>query len=90
MLSKRNSASSLNESIVAVPLFDVSLAVTPGVLISPVIEDCGGGGGVVKGGVSILPAKAVKESANVSTVAMQSCLSFLILNLLSILSLVKV
>jgi hypothetical protein len=87
MLLNRYSATSVTESTAAVSLFDVSLVVTAGVSIIPVIED---GGGDVTPGVSILPAKVVKESANISAVAMQNCLSFLIVNLLSRLALVKI
>jgi hypothetical protein len=87
MLSKRYSASSVTESVDATSLFEVSLVVTPEVSeVLVTVISSGGGGGDTTPGVSMLPAKAVKEIANVSTVAKQSCLSFLILNLLSIVS----
>lgn len=85
MLLKRYSESSVTESIADVSVFDVPLAFKAEVLVSSIAETSCGGGGAVTPGVSILPAKAVVESARLSIVTIQSCCNLFIVNLLSIL-----
>ena len=73
MLWSRLKAASVTGSRTVTSEADISpVAVAPGKLMSPVAEDCDGGGGFVAPGKLMSPAKAVRANANVKTTVAQN------------------